>query len=263
MDVFYFYDGGISGTKRESIVAMLKETFTINGEEKKLIKSRTSEKSAVIDQLFEINKRASFCRGLIDIETITSMIAQFGKEESSGEKVILYIKNTKTDEITGVIIITFDYFDKAGHPINTNDYMFVHFFCTPVSGGFGKALMQVCIELGQKARSKQITLSSTFPAVSFYERMGFELTPESRAEYRRSPPRQTPRTNFFSRVASSVYKGIASLFTRRTRRRSPKKPSVFDMVYRFSMGSESPSSTPKGSTGYKPATRKNKKVNTM
>jgi hypothetical protein len=232
MDVFYFYDGGISGRKRESLETALHETFNIKGQHKKMIESPISEKEDVIHELIEINKRSSFCRGLIDIKTITGMISQSGQEESCGEKVILYIKNTTTNEITGVIIVTFDYFDEHGEPNNTNDYMFVHFFCTPVSGGFGKVLMQVCIELGKKADSKQISLSSTLPAVTFYEHMGFELTPESRAEYRRSPPRQAQRANFLRRMISSVYTGIGSLFTR-TRRRSPKRSSVFEMVYRY------------------------------
>jgi hypothetical protein len=61
--------------------------------------------------------------------------------------------------------------------------------------------------------------------------MGFELTPESRIDYRRSPPGQ--RRHIFRRMASSIYTGISYLFTGSRRRRSPKRSSVFDMVYRY------------------------------
>lgn len=226
MSVYYFYEGQYPNRKT-ILDSILDESYAIKGREIHLTKSDVSEKKHVTGELRQIDNTTLFCRGLIDIETITSMIEE--SEETCGEKIILYIKDG-SERISGVMIFTFDYFDETGKSTNKNDFIYIHYLCTPFAGGFGKILMQVCQEIGKKARAKQIKLMSTPPAVSFYQHMGFQLIPESEIEYNRKTVTSRPRSNFFSRVTSSMFSSFCM-----PRRMAKRKHDyeVYEMVYTY------------------------------
>jgi hypothetical protein len=226
MSVYYFYEG--QDPNRKSILdSILDEYYAVQGREIQLTKSDVSEKKHVTEELRQIDNITPFCRGLIDIETISSMIEE--SEDTCGEKIILYIKDG-SDRISGIMIFTFDYYDESGNWTNSNDFIYIHYLCTPFAGGFGKILMQVCQEIGKRARAKQIKLLSTPPAVSFYKHMGFHLIPESELEYNKKAVTARPRSDFVSRVTSSVFSSFCMP------RRVPKRKhdyEVYEMVYKY------------------------------
>uniref|UniRef100_A0A6C0I3R1 N-acetyltransferase domain-containing protein n=1 Tax=viral metagenome TaxID=1070528 RepID=A0A6C0I3R1_9ZZZZ len=227
MEIFYIYDGQDSKKKAE-LDSILEDSFTVKGEEVTLIKSPSNKKEDMIRELLQINEETPFCRGLIEIQTIVSIIAE--SEDSCGEKIILYIRN-ESNQIQGVMVFTFDYFDEDGQRTDKNELMYIHYLCTPFAGGFGKILMQICQQIGRKANAKQIKLLSTLPAVTFYQYMGFQLLPESEDDYNRAmSSNRRPNTSFFSRLTTSIFTSLCMP------RRQPKRLStynVYEMIYMY------------------------------
>jgi len=242
MEVFYIYDASCQietedpnirqqlTEKRNGIVSILKKKYTINNEQTKL--KSNEDPNTVIEDLIKIDKETPFCRNLIEIKNIISTIQD--ENGQVGEKIILYVRDKETQNISGVLALTFDYFDPNGERTMTNDNMFIHYLCTPFGGGFGKTLLHICIEMGKKAKTKQINLLSTFTAVPFYKHFGFQHTTKAEEKEYNKAVKTSPRSANPSSSSSRRCTIFSRLFSScRRRRKKSHAPSTYNLIYTY------------------------------